>query len=448
MNPAGWSARGTPLEVWGGIECTANRVGDRIGSQLRRNGHRDRIEADLDAFAGLGLSALRYPVLWEEVEPDRGERDFALADRALHHLRTTGMSPIVGLLHHGSGPLHASLGGHDFGPRFAEYAGAVAARYPWVRDYTPINEPLTTARFSGLYGFWYPHARDDGTFVRLLLNQVRATVLAMRAIRAVNPGARLVQTEDLGRAGGTEPLAGQIAFENERRWLTFDLLCGRVDTRHPLFDYLTRSARVSPDELAWFAVNPCPPDVVGINHYPRSNRWLDHRLELFDAAHHGGNDHIRYADTACSDTAHASAASLASLIDEAWQRYGVTIALSEVHVHGDTDEQVAWWQHAVASAETARGGGTDVCAVTTWSLLGSFDWNTLCTSSADTDDVNYEPGAFQVAHGRRELTPLAQSVRETVLRVSAPSATDGDSPTGAPMSSIPPSEPHPLALKG
>jgi dTDP-4-dehydrorhamnose reductase len=42
----------------------------------------------------------------------------------------------------------------------------VAARYPWLRDYTPVNEPLTTARFSGLYGVWYPHHRNTHSFVR------------------------------------------------------------------------------------------------------------------------------------------------------------------------------------------------------------------------------------------------------------------------------------------
>ena len=32
----------------------------------------------------------------------------------------------------------------------------VAERYPWLDAYTPINEPLTTARFCGLYGLLVP----------------------------------------------------------------------------------------------------------------------------------------------------------------------------------------------------------------------------------------------------------------------------------------------------
>ena len=70
-----------------------------------------------------------------------------------------------------------------------------------------MNEPLTTARFSGLYGHWHPHGRDDRTFVRALLTECKATVLSMAAIRRVNPHAQLVQTEDMGFTRSTHSLA-------------------------------------------------------------------------------------------------------------------------------------------------------------------------------------------------------------------------------------------------
>ena len=92
----------------------------------------------------------------------------------------------MGLLHHGSGPKDTSLIDDDFPELFAQYAAAAAQRYPWVRLWTPINEPLTTARFSALYGFWYPHCQSDRHFVRAVMNQARATILAMREIRKVN----------------------------------------------------------------------------------------------------------------------------------------------------------------------------------------------------------------------------------------------------------------------
>jgi len=56
-------ARANRPELWAGVECTINRVGDEYFDQLRFSGHRDRLE-DLDRFAALGIRTLRYPVLW------------------------------------------------------------------------------------------------------------------------------------------------------------------------------------------------------------------------------------------------------------------------------------------------------------------------------------------------------------------------------------------------
>jgi dTDP-4-dehydrorhamnose reductase len=294
--------------------------------------------------------------------------------------------------------------------RLADFARDVAERYPWVSDWTPVNEPLTTARFSGLYGHWFPHAADDASFVRMLLGESKATILAMRAIREVNPEARLIQTEDLGRTQGTLEVAEQIAFENERRWLSFDLLCGRVGPQHPLFGYLTGPGAADPEELRWIADNACPPDILGLNHYPRSNRWLDHRLDLFHPVFHGGNGFKRYADVAACDTDVATSPTLLSLLEEVWRRYETPMAVTEVHIYGEPGVQSAWWRAAMDAAEAATTSGIPVAAVTMWSLLGSFDWDTLCTTEGD--DVTYEPGVFEVRDGLRIETPLAEVVRD------------------------------------
>ena len=198
------------LEAWAGIECTVNRGGDRYFDQIVRSGH-DRRPDDLDRLAALGVSAVRYPVLWERHHPDP---DWAWADGRLGRLRHLGVRPIVGLCHHGSGPPHTSLLDPGFADGLAAFAGRVAERYPWVGAYTPVNEPLTTARFAGLYGHWYPHGRDDRSFLTALLTECRAVALAMRAVRRVNPGARLVQTDDLGQTYAPPELRYQADFEN------------------------------------------------------------------------------------------------------------------------------------------------------------------------------------------------------------------------------------------
>ncbi|MFL5400722.1 MAG: dTDP-4-dehydrorhamnose reductase, partial [Myxococcales bacterium] len=116
-----------PLELWGGVECTVNRVRDRWHDQIRRNGHHRRIE-DLDRFASLGIRALRQPVLWEHVEA----RGWDIEDRWLARLQELGIRPIATLLHHGSGPAHTSLVDPSFPRKLAAYARKVAERYPWL----------------------------------------------------------------------------------------------------------------------------------------------------------------------------------------------------------------------------------------------------------------------------------------------------------------------------
>src|ERR671933_514555 len=190
------------LELWGGIECTVNRVGDEHFDQLLRSGHDERI-ADLDLIAELGIRTLRYPVLWERVDRD----GWGWTDERLARLRELDIQPVVGLVHHGSGPLRTNLLDPSFADGLAEHAAAAAERYPGVELWTPVNEPLTTARFSALYGHWYPHARDDLAFARAVLAQCRAVALAMEAVREVRPDAELVQTEDLGNTFSTPLLA-------------------------------------------------------------------------------------------------------------------------------------------------------------------------------------------------------------------------------------------------
>ncbi|MFO0950740.1 MAG: hypothetical protein U0835_06210 [Isosphaeraceae bacterium] len=394
-------------EMWAGVECTVNRVGDTYFDQLRRSGH-DLRHNDVDLIAGLSVRAVRYPVLWERHQPPA---DWSWADHRLSRLREHGVRPVVGLVHHGSGPWNAPLYEEAFAEGLAGFAADVARRFPWVDAYTPVNEPLTTARFCGLYGHWYPHGRDDPTFVRCLLNQCRAVVLSMRAVREVRPEALLVQTDDLGQTHAPRPLRYQADFENERRWLSWDLLCGRVDRGHPLYGYLSDSGACE-DELGWFLDNPCPPDVIGINHYVTSERYLDDRTDLYPAHLRGGNARKAYVDTEAVRVLRQGGAGLQTLLQAAWDRYGIPLAVTEAHLGCTEDEQVRWLWDVWKSVLAARAGGADVRAVTAWAVFGTFDWNSLVTREAGC----YEPGAFDVRDDPPRPTPIAGLIRDLAAR--------------------------------
>jgi dTDP-4-dehydrorhamnose reductase len=398
------------LELWGGLECSVVRVGDDLRDQFRDTGHDERL-ADLEAVARLGIRTLRYPVSWERVAPeDPDSCDWAWHDSRMAELRRLEVTPIVGLVHHGSGPAYTDLLDPEFPNKLADFAERVARRYPWIENWTPVNEPGTTARFSGLYGHWFPHRTSEPDFLRMLAIQCRGALLAMRAVRKVNPRARLVQTEDIGCIFATRPLQYQADHENSRRWLSLDLLLGRVDQAHPWFQRF-RSAGVSEAVLQDFQTGDLEPMTIGINYYITSERFLDHRLALYPGMDHGGNGRHRYIDTEAVRVPMppGSTGWLVRLREVAARYPGRTLAVTEAHIGCTPDEQVRWLASCWDAAKTIRAEGVDLRAVTIWSLFGAVDWCSLLTRRADC----YEAGAFDArAGGAPRPTLLAEAARE------------------------------------
>lgn len=395
------------IALWGGLECTVARIGDAFRNQSQETGHAARIE-DLDAIAALGIRTLRYPVLWETIAPDRPDQaDWRWQDARMARLRELDIAPVAGLVHHGSGPRYTSLLDPQFAEMLANHAAQVAARYPWVTSFTPVNEPLTTARFSGLYGHWYPHGRSQAIFLQTLVTQCRAVVLSMQAIRHITPLAQLVQTEDLGKTFSTPGLAYQADYENQRRWLAFDLLCARVDRHHPWYRHFL-DAGIDDRGLGFFQENPCPPDIIGINHYLTSERFLDERRERYPENHHAQNDRECYADVeAVRIDFDTPCTGPQARLQEAWERYGLPMAVTEAHHGCSRDEQLRWLMEVWQAAQALQAKGVDIRAVTIWSLFGCVDWNTLLT----TQNNFYETGVFDARCQPPRPTALAEAGR-------------------------------------
>jgi dTDP-4-dehydrorhamnose reductase len=399
--------RNSRLELWGGVECTVVRVGDDFRDQSEETGHVYR-RGDIDLIADLGIRTVRYPIIWETIAPERpDEFDFSWTDERLAMLRDRGIRVIGGLVHHGSGPRYASLLDPHFPTMLGEYAARVAERYPWIKDWTPVNEPLTTARFSALYGHWYPHTKDYALFLRALVNECKGTLAAMRAIRKVIPDARLVQTEDLGKCYSTAPLRYQAEFENERRWLSLDLLCGRITPKHKMHRLLI-GAGIGWDEIEMFAGGEATPDLLGMNHYLTSERFLDHRLELYPDHEVGGNGRDRYVDAEAVRVKRLDTdTGIVPRLREVWGRYGIPMAITEVHHGCHRDEQLRWFAEVWRGANQLRDEGVDLRAVTLWSLFGNVDWRFLLTQR----NGFYDTGVYDVRGPEPRPTVIAHAAK-------------------------------------
>lgn len=356
-----------PLEIWASPEPTVARIDAvRTRDQLAETGHQSR-ESDVELIARLGVHASRYPVLWEKVAPHRPElRDYDWAARRLNGLAERGVEPIVTLLHHGSGPAYTSLLDPAFPQLFAEYAAATARRFPWVTRWTPINEPLTTARFSALYGVWYPNRfADDAAFGRAIVNEARAIAAASERIREIVPAARFMLTEDLQSfTAADERVEELVAHKRERMYLSCELLQGRIVDGHPMHRYLTERCGVAAGELARLARRPQPPDLMGWNYYPYSERRLE-------SDGRGGHRNLGVVDVA------PGRLDLRAALTRAHARLGLPVALAEVHVHGDERERARWMLQRHADALAVRAQGVPVVALGAWAAFGMVDWDSL-----------------------------------------------------------------------
>lgn len=395
-------------EIWGGLECTINRVGNSFRDQLQYTGHYTRND-DINRIALLGFKKIRYPILWEAHQKItiKEKINWKRTKGQLDKLKANNIIPIAGLVHHGSGPAFTNLMDDSFAQQLSMYATKVATQFPWLEYYTPVNEPLTTARFSGLYGHWFPHHKNSLSFAKIFLNQLKGIVLSMKAIRKINANAKLVQTEDLAKTHSTPALQYQATFENERRWLTYDMLCGKVNDQHFFWNYFI-SLGIEPVALQFFLDNTCVPDVAGFNYYVTSERFLDDKIHLYPHCDCGGNGQHLYADIAAVRA--VKPAGLKSLLKEAWQRYHLPLALTEVHINCTREEQLRWFKEAWDISCNLNKEGVNIKAITAWSLLGAFDWNSLLTR----EEKIYETGVYDISKNELRSTALVKLIQSLI----------------------------------
>jgi beta-glucosidase len=157
----------------------------------------NRAEEDFDRAASLGLNALRLSIEWSRIEPEPGQWNPTALGRyrdMLRALRDRGLAPMV-TLHHFTSPRWLSERGgwlsRDVVPAFARYCAYVASVLSDLcSTWCTLNEPGVYAAFAYILGRW-PGETGLVPFIRVTRNQLRAHAAAYRAVREVQPHARI-----------------------------------------------------------------------------------------------------------------------------------------------------------------------------------------------------------------------------------------------------------------
>jgi beta-glucosidase/6-phospho-beta-glucosidase/beta-galactosidase len=324
--------------------------GRRI-DEMEKCGHYGRWREDFGLVRELGVQALRYGPAYYKTHVGPNKFDWSSADEPILHLREQGIELIADLCHFGVPDWLGGFQDPAFPVLFAEYAGAFARRYPWVRYYTPVNEIFICASFSALRGFWNEALADEGAFARAMRNLCMAHELAVEAILAERPDAIIVQSESIEHfhAAGkkAEPRA---ARENAFKHLSLDLTLGR--NPGPGMASFLHDHGVTSNDLSFFRERRA----VG-------QRWLG--LDYYPSCEH-------HVSAKGESTTSLSPKGFRLLAAEYYSRY--RIPLFHCETNRVSTLAVDWLQEQWDDILALRNSGIPVMGFTWFSLTDQIDW--------------------------------------------------------------------------
>ena len=372
-----------------GIENSYPMVGGKRVDEMARCGHYKHWQADFDAVTDLGINFLRYGPPIHTTWLGDGKYDWAFADAAFNDLLKRDITPIVDLCHFGVPDWVGNFQNPDFPALFARYAGAFAARFPWVQLYTPVNEMFICALFSAKYGWWNEALNTDRSFVTALKNIVRANVQAMQAILDERPDAIFIQSESSEYYHADNPAAiGPAEVLNSLRFLSLDLNFGRR-VGSEMYQYLTDNG-MTREEYDWFMNTRLKQHCIMGNDYYLTN---EHRVAA-DGSSRASGEVFGYD----------------GITWQYFQRYRLPTMHTETNLadYGDGQMSVDWLWKQWSSVLKVRNDGIPIVGFTWYSLTDQVDWDTALRE--DNGRVN-PVGLYDLD---RNIRPVGKAYKQLI----------------------------------
>jgi beta-glucosidase len=401
-----------------GIECSAPVIaGGMRRDELRLTGHWERYAEDAALISALGIRAVRYGIPFHVVARDPGRLDWTWTDRALAALAEHGLTPIADLLHFGVPDDLWGVADPRLPERYVAFVEAFVSRYPSIRHFTPVNEPLITALMSARHGLWNEQRRDEGSVVAALANLVRCAVLATEAIRAARPDAVFLQSDACERwIAASTATEAEAELLNEQRFVPFELTYGREPSEVGL-RWLGENG-LTDATLAWF-----------LDHGSDARAIVGHD-------YYAGNEHVLFA--AGRSRVREPLEGYASVAREYHARLGLPFFLAETN--RDSARADEWLGAVWNDALALRAEGLPIRGVCWYSLTDQVDWDTaLAEPNGRVNPLGlvdldrrlravggvYAELARSAAAGRFERLPRADGYRDAFA--SARDAADAGS---------------------
>ena len=371
-----------PTFFLSGFECSTFRWKDKRRRDLvAETRHREHAREDYQILRSLGIAVAREGIPWPMVDhAGRGLDlyDFSPIDPLIEAMNEANILPIWDLCHYGY-PDDTDPFAPDFADRFARYCRAAASyviprvQAPGAHFFTPINEITFYGFAGGEWGWAAPYGRSKEERQRLRVALCQASIAGVRAIREVDPAARMVHVDPLVQvvAPPNRPdLADEAYHETfEDTFVAWDILAGQ---QHP-------ELGGTPEIL----------DIVGVNCYSFG------QMEFQESGPHlamGPRDE--------------RIVPLGDLLRLAWERYRRPIVIAETSGLGDG--RPAWLQDVMEESLAAVRVGIDLHGVCLFPAVDMPNWHTgewlhngICDLVPEGDDLRRVPFEPLVAELRR-----------------------------------------------
>ncbi len=347
-----------------GIECSYPTIdnGKTRRDLLAECNHYQRWKEDLALVEEMGLKVLRYGLPYYSIHIAENKFDWSFADKVMNEMKRLEITPILDLMHFGVPDWIGNFQNPELPIHFANYAAAVAKRYPWVKFYTPVNEIYVTAKMSAKEGLWNEQLKSDRAFVTALKNITAASILATHQIAAQRPDCVIVQSESAEYIHEAYlEKSPEIEMTNKVRFLALDLLYA-----HPpdadVYIYLHDNG-MTRKEYEWFMAGEPPGYQVTGNDY------------------YGRNETIRLSN---GETITAPDVWGWYLITkEYYNRYKKPVMHTETNIL-NKDEAPSWLWKQWLNILRMREDGTPVLGFTWYSLIDQVDWEIGLTKKVGT----------------------------------------------------------------
>ncbi|MDX2138676.1 MAG: hypothetical protein SF123_11330 [Chloroflexota bacterium] len=185
-----------PMEFWAFLENSDFQRLDKNGllyrqDEVRLIQHDIRLDEDYALLTSIGCVGVRDAARWYITHPSPHHFEWAWIDQVVESATKHALTLYLDLWHYGY-PDWMDLLSPDAPKHFAEFAAAIADRYPSLRYYCICNEPTLMVELAGRQGRWRPFLRGKRGANTLRAQICRMIIEASQAVLSLRPEAQLV----------------------------------------------------------------------------------------------------------------------------------------------------------------------------------------------------------------------------------------------------------------